>query len=235
MRPAKRGTIRAFVAAAVMALVTPIPAASADPGESIHGGCAFVTARHATVTSGRNEGVLAVAAAMLTSGGAPDARAKIACTIQVNGTAVASTGFVPANAAGVVQGEQQVSFDDQDGTLPTSLCEDDVWGDGDTSDWYCWSATEIQVPPQAVMDTLGGVEFNVIDPILCPIFSQLSGITGGGVLGAIRVDPDGDLYLAKVLGVGYDKIYDCPPYVPGTGINVSIDPTTIEFALPQSR
>jgi len=235
MRTSTRRIIRAVVAATAMALVMPTTAASADPGDSIHGGCAFITARNATLTAGQNNGVLAVAAEMLKSNGLPDAGAVVHCKIQVAGTDVSAGGWaVPANPAGLVQGETQISFDDQDGTSPTSLCEDDVWGDGDTSGWYCWSATDIQAPPPGIMDVLDSIEFNLLDPLVCPIFSQLGESTGGGVLGVIRIDPDGDLYLAKVLGVGYDLIYDCPPYGPGTGISVSIDPAAIKFALPKN-
>jgi len=49
---------------------------------------------------------------------------------------------------------------------------------------------------------------SVVDPAVCAELVPLS-----GDYGAVRITPDGDLYVRDPIGViGWAPIYDCPPY-----------------------
>jgi hypothetical protein len=201
------------VAAAVMVLGLPMTSASADAGDSVHGGCSFNTDSQQQVTQGQNNGAIEVTALMLTSANTPDAGASVDCKIQVNGVDAPGTEIdVAANAAGLVQGQAQISFDDQNGTLPSALCEKDNWGDGDTSGWVCQGSTEIQIPPQQVIDLLNTLFITVIDPTICPVLIQLHN-AGVGIPGVLSIGPDGDVTVADPLGLGLNPVEDCPPYL----------------------
>lgn len=227
MKTAKKALLGG-VAAAVMVMGLPMTSASADPGDSIHGGCSFNTDSNQTATQGQNTGVIEATAISLTSGNTPDAGASVHCKIQVNGVDALGTQLdVHANAAGIEQGQQQISFDDQGGTLPSALCEKDDWGDGDTTGWVCQASTEIQIPPQAVIDlintvfdaldgvftTLQDFEVQNVDPLVCPLLVTLHGVTPG-VPGVLEIHADGDIYVADPLALGLNPVWDCPPYLP---------------------
>jgi len=221
VRGTAKKTLLGGVAAAVMVLGLPMTSASADAGDAITGGCSFNTDSNQTVTQGQNEGVIDATAFMQTSAKTPDAGASVHCKIQVNGVDAPGTQIdVAANAAGIVQGQAQISFDDQDGTLPSALCEKDDWGDGDTSGWVCQGSIEIQIPPQEVIDLLDSIfttleqfEIDNVDPLVCPVLVQLGQLTGGGVPGVLEIHADGDVYVADPLGLGLNPFWDCPPYI----------------------
>jgi hypothetical protein len=113
---------------------------------------------------------------------------------------------VHANAAGIEQGQQQITFDDQGGTLPSALCEKDDWGDGDTTGWVCQASTEITLPPQVVIDlintvfdTINGVLALVdLNPVLCPLLQAVGPQNIGGV---IIIDANGSLTITDPLGL----------------------------------
>jgi len=213
VRGTAKKTLLGGVAAAVMVLGLPMTSASADAGDAITGGCSFNTDSNQTVTQGQNEGVIDATAFMQTSAKTPDAGAAVHCKIQVNGVDAPGTQIdVAANAAGIVQGQAQISFDDQDGTLPSGLCEKDDWGDGDTTGWVCRPSIVIQIPPQEVIDLLDTLFIGTIDPLVCPVLVQLGQATGGGVPGVLEIRADGDVYVADPLGLGINPVDDCPPY-----------------------
>ncbi|MDQ1683393.1 MAG: hypothetical protein QOC82_130, partial [Frankiaceae bacterium] len=137
----------------------------------------------------------------------PDAGASVHCKIQVNGVDAPGTQLdVHANAAGIEQGQQQITFDDQGGTLPSALCEKDDWGDGDTTGWVCQASTEITLPPQVVIDlintvfdTINGVLALVdLNPVLCPLLQAVGPQNIGGV---IIIDANGSLTITDPLGL----------------------------------
>ena len=207
MRGTAKKTLLGGVAAAVMVLGLPMTSASADAGDAITGGCSFNTDSNQTVTQGQNEGVIDATAFMQTSAKTPDAGAAVHCKIQVNGVDAPGTQIdVAANAAGIVQGQAQISFDDQDGTLPSGLCEKDDWGDGDTTGWVCQPSIEIQIPPQEVIDLLNSVIDTVngvlalvdLNPVLCPL---LQAVGPQDIAGVITIAADGSLTIADPLGV----------------------------------
>lgn len=232
-----RHSVRKFawgaLAAMAFTFVTPSTPASADAGDTVHGGCEFLTYREQAATSGVNKGAIEVSAALQNSAGIPDSGASVRCKIQVNGIDAPGTEIdVDADTAGLVQGQAQIVFDDQGGTLPSALCEEDNWSDGDSSGWVCQGSSQFQIPPQAVIDAVNSVTATTLDPTVCPVFQELHDLTGGGVLGVVRIGADGDLYLAQPVGVGYDKVYDCPPY--GSVSVLVVDEATVTFALPSA-
>jgi len=50
---------------------------------------------------------------------------------------------------------------------------------------------------------------NVIDPTVCPVFTEYD----GSYAGVVTVGPNGDIYVIDPLDLnGGAPIYDCPPY-----------------------
>jgi hypothetical protein len=220
VKTAKKAAL-GVLAASVLVLGLPMTAANADTADTVHGGCFFNTDSQQTVTQDQNQGVIGVDAVMTTPAGTPDTGAEIDCKIQVNLADAPGTEIdVKANPAGVISGQQQIIFDDQGGTLPSALCENDIDGNGGSTGWVCTPSTEIQIPPQAVLDLLNtlintavdavnGVladldpVFAAINPIICPVLAQLA----PGVPGVLDIAPDGSFVLTDPLG---DTLtYDC--------------------------
>jgi len=147
----RRTVGKALVAGAAAVMVTALAApASATVGfDAVYGGCYYVQAPSSPVTQGENVGVLGVFALMVTPANTPDGGGEIDCKIQVNGVDAPGTEIaVHANGAGVVSGQQQITFDDEGGTLPAAECENDISADGSTSGWYCKPLTSLPQPPQ---------------------------------------------------------------------------------------
>ena len=213
MRGTVKKTLLGGVAVAIMAVGLPMTSANADSSDTRHGGCFFNTDANQQVTQNENQGVIGVDAVMITPANTPDALAEIDCKIQVNTADAPGTEIdVKANAAGVVSGQQQIIFDDQGGTLPSALCENDISGDGSSSGWVCRASMEIQIPPQVVLDLLDTLFTTVIDPTTCPVFVAIHNATGGGVQGVLYIASDGDILIADPLGLGLNPVDDCPPY-----------------------
>jgi len=212
-----RGTVKKTllggVAVAIMAVGLPMTSASADSSDTRHGGCFFNTDANQAVTQNENQGVIGVDAVMITPANTPDDKAEIDCKIQVNGADAPGTEIdVHANAAGVVSGQQQIIFDDQAGTLPSALCENDISGDGSSSGWVCRASMTITIPPQVVTDLLDTLFITVIDPTVCPLLVDIHNATGGGVQGVLYIASDGDVLVADPLNLGLNPVDDCPPY-----------------------
>ncbi|MDQ1683917.1 MAG: hypothetical protein QOC82_654 [Frankiaceae bacterium] len=150
---------KAALGAVLLSLVIGLPfKATADPGDTIQGGCSFDTDSDGNETQGQNTGVIDATAVSLTNRNNPDAGASVHCKIQVDGVDASGTQIdVAANAVGVEQGQRQISFDDQGGTLPSALCERDDWGDGDSTGWVCPSSINVHTSPQPVIDLINGL------------------------------------------------------------------------------
>ncbi|MDQ1683918.1 MAG: hypothetical protein QOC82_655 [Frankiaceae bacterium] len=156
---------KAALGAVLLSLVVGLPVtATADPGDTIQGGCSVHTYADQTLTQAQNTGVIEATAVSLTSRSNPDARASVHCKIQVDDVDAPGTQLdVAANAAGIEQGQQQISYDDQDNTRPWALCEKDDWGDGDTTGWVCRASTightsiGARTSPQAVIDLVNSL------------------------------------------------------------------------------
>jgi hypothetical protein len=134
--------------------------------------------------------------------------------VEQPGTRLTVTGTGP------VVGQQQITFAAGDADQ-VNECQQVSFADGST--WTaadgnvgvdCPAATEITIPPQAVIDLLNTLFITVIDPTICPVLVTLGQLTGGGVAGVVTIGPDGDLSIADPLGLGINPIEDCPPYLP---------------------
>jgi hypothetical protein len=123
----------------------------------------------------------------------------------------------------------QISFAAGD-TDAVALCQQVTFDDGST--WVgpdgtnpdCPAAT-VAGPPiidqvvalvEAILNAVQAIADRFaqqfVDPVVCPIFIALGTIAGGGILGVLRINADGDVYVANVTGIGYTREYDCPPY-----------------------
>jgi len=216
------------LAATVLAAAAPITPASADPGDTLRGGCGFDTEQSQILTNGQNQGVIYVAALSEEASGLPST-ATVACWIDVNGVEQPGTRLT-TTATGVVLNSAQISFSSVEGDL-INECQQVTFADGST-----WTAPDGNVGVDCPAVTVGGppiidelidlVEFlletartladsvtkSFIDPIVCPNFQTVGNFVGGGVLGVVRIHPDGDIYVANVTGTGYTREYNCPPY-----------------------
>jgi hypothetical protein len=230
VKTAKKAALGAL-AATVMAMVTPMTAASADQGDTLKGGCSFDTNRQATATNGQNQGVIADLSVSQEASGGPSG-ATVECWINVNGVAAPGTDIV-ASGSGVQANSAQISYSAGD-TDAVALCQKVTFDDG--SSWVgpdgtnpdCPAATSTQIPPQVVIDTLDTVINTLIDvlntandalnsvliadvdPVICPI---LKNNLGGQTVGPLEINADGDIIVNDPAGL-VGKVYDCPPYDP---------------------
>jgi len=184
---AKKTTL---AAAGVMltALVGAGPAAQADPGDTLRGGCAFATDHNdTTLNNGQNRGVIYDLSASQEASGAPSG-ATVTCWIDVNGSEYPGTRVV-ASGNGVQASSARVAFvaDDLDAV---ALCQQVTFDDGST--WVspdgnnpdCPATAGPQFPPQFVIDAIntvlgelpGGVEQLAIDTVDY-VLDQLPGAT----------------------------------------------------------
>jgi hypothetical protein len=202
VRTAKKAALGAL-AATVMAMVTPMTAASADQGDTLKGGCSFDTNEQAQVTNGQNQGVIADLSVSQEASGGPSG-ATVQCWIDVNGVEAPGTR-ISASGNGVQANSAQITFAASE-TDAVSECEQVTFDDGST--WVgadgtnpdCPAATQTQIPPQVVIDTINSVLAltDALNPILCPIFASLGPQDIGGV---ITISSDGSLVIADPVGL----------------------------------
>jgi len=179
-------------------------------GETIRGGCFFVTINQQILTNGINEGVIGAAAVTTGPNNAPIG-ATVTCAIYVNGIFLPGTE-VDATSTAFESNSMQIAFPAPAGST-VELCQKVTFiPSGRTVPDRCQAATEVDAPPQVVFNTLQSASVQVIDPTLCPILIALGQFTGGGVLGVVDIAPDGDIYVPLLRGTGLEWVYDCPPY-----------------------
>ncbi|MDQ1683920.1 MAG: hypothetical protein QOC82_657 [Frankiaceae bacterium] len=207
--PSRAGLLpNAYQQAAIVLAGETVGVRSNSGGQTTHGGCFFVSIEQPILTNGVDVGIIGLAST------ATDARnnvvsATVKCFIRVNGVPI--PGTVVADSDSDVQvGLRQMVFDEQRGTLPVALCEDDTIG-GTALPEQCIAAIDLDVPPQQVFDALREAGFST-DPGLCPVLKSTGDAIGGGIPGVLEIRSDGDVYAADPLGEGYNPIYDCPPY-----------------------
>lgn len=174
MRGFVRKSLLTGISGTVLMLGLPACPAGADPGDLIVGHCSVASDSNPTVTQDENQGAIEVTAVMLTSSHGPDGSGEIGCKIQVNGSDAAGVELdARANATGVVQGSLQIVWDDQGGALPSALCENDTWGDGDTTGWVCKPFVPTHDPVPQVIGLIDGVIATVFSSVICPTLEQL--------------------------------------------------------------
>lgn len=192
MRASRKTSLSVF-AATVLAFVTPITSASADQGDTLTGGC------------GASTGYIYVAAYSQEASGTPST-ATVSCWIDVNGVEQPGTRLT-VTGSGVIAGAAEIVYSSAEDDV-VSECQQVTFADGST-----WTAKDGNVGTdcmRATSITLTGPQF--LDPVVCPLYIALYAETGGGVFGILRIHSDGDLYVAQPLGVGYIRIWNCPPY-----------------------
>jgi hypothetical protein len=212
---ASKTAAASVVASTFITLLLPATAATADQGDTLKGGCGFTTISNPTAAAGVTEGVIYDASISQEASGLPS-DATVSCWITVNGVEQPSTRITATDdrIPGVEVGQQPISFSAFDTDLVTE-CQSVMFADGSTWTTDCRATTTIQIPPQSVIDAINALfalPRDDINPVLCPILVELASVTGGGVLGVIRLNPDGDIYVAQPLGRGYIQTYDCAPY-----------------------
>lgn len=186
------------------------PPAAADSPDHTFGGCAFDSDDAPAVTGSTYTGVISDASATFRPDGTP-IDATVSCKIQVN--------FVDAPGAeldvpgfGTQLDARPISFTANDGDV-VALCQRTVYADGTATDWSCPTATNLQIPPQQVIDDINflvGVVNNItawdVDWRVCPVLAAHP-----GTYGPITIEPDGDVYIPDPLDL-VGTVYDCPPY-----------------------
>jgi hypothetical protein len=226
VKTAKKAALGAL-AASVLAFVTPMTSASADQGDTLKGGCGFNTDEQATATNGQFQGVEYVLAFSQEAAGTPST-ATVSCWIDVNGVEQPGTR-ITATGNGAIAGQAQISYSAVDGDA-VNQCQQVTFADGSTwtaSDGNvgtdCPAATQVTIPPQAVIDAINTVIDAIngvlalpnpilqstVDPVVCPVLASLGPQSIGGV---VTIGSDGDIDVQDPLGVLQVNVYDCPPY-----------------------
>lgn len=204
----------AATAATFLTLVVAAAPVSANAaGDTTHGGCFFYTDENDFLTSDVHDGVIGDLSVTTDPAGLPTG-ATVTCYLEVSGVEAPGTRFT-YSGTGVQAGIHRITF-----TAPiygyVDECEQVTYADGTTEPLSCPPIDTIQFPPQAILDALDGAKL-LLAPVVCPVLATLGEATDGRVGGAIRIDPDGDLYVAKPIGPEYYRVYDCPPLIDGEG------------------
>ncbi|MBV9098885.1 MAG: hypothetical protein JO079_12590 [Frankiaceae bacterium] len=215
----KRKLLAGIVVTALAAFVT--PAAHAGPvvpttntfesrfstlqfgTHTATGGCFYAATNAGLLTSGQYEGVLGDAS--ITQNANIPMGGSVTCKIVVNGSVTVAGPVTFGDGTTSVQaGAQQIAFTASPFDA-VALCEDVRWADGTHSGYVCQASTEVMVPAQVIVDSVGIVG-GVVDPIVCPILASLAG-GYPSVFPVVVIQPDGDVYL-PIPGI---VVYDCPP------------------------
>jgi len=215
---------RLFVAALALgagALV--VPAGHAAAQHDIRGGCAY--AAYEVTTHGDYRGLMYEVSAT-TEGGAGTAPigATVSCWIMINGVEVPGTRHTYGDLAvpGVQAGADPIAFTSQpyDNVVE---CHSVLYADNTTSDpiLNCPAIDPIQIPPQEVLDAVGSIvhiaqnavcspDRGTLCALVCPQLQQQA-----GDYGPMTITPDGDVVVVDQDNMGYNPVFDCPPYVGG--------------------
>lgn len=199
-----RSAKAAMVAATTVGLfVIGAPAAHAS-GDTITGGCFASTDEHSILTNGQNQGILVIASVTRDASGLENAT--VACWIDVNGVEQPGTRLTDTNV-GVQLAQQQIAYLALDDDVVT-LCEQvHFWNDNFDTGPVCQPTVIRVIVPTPVVGPVNQIFPNDIDPLLCPEFRSLH-----GDYGPVTIATDGDISIPDPLGLGYNPIYDCPPY-----------------------
>jgi hypothetical protein len=206
-----RTTVKAAWAATAVTFLTLVaaaaPASANATGDRTRGGCFFDTDENDFLTSDVHDGVIGDLSVTTDPAGLPTG-ATVTCYLEVSGVEAPGTRFT-YSGTGVQAGIHRITFTDPvyDNV---DECEQVTYADGTTEPLFCPPIDSIQFPPQFIFDALDEAKA-LLAPIVCPVLVSLGEATDGRIAGAIRIDPDGDLYLAKPIGPAYYRVYDCPP------------------------
>jgi hypothetical protein len=214
------------VVLALGGLVAAAPAASAAGAGTYHGGCGFDTNSQAALAGPDvYDGVIFVRTLTMDSYVPPlPAAATVTCSLRVDGVEPNPSAHLAVTGSGVEAGIQRTTFTARPEQI-VEVCTTIHYLDlaGATDDAFCPQATTLQLPPQAVVDTLdtvfgtvngilGAVTYLTTrpDPTLCPVLGAHA-----GTYGPVTVDGTGDVSGPDPLALGLNPVWDCPPYLNG--------------------
>jgi hypothetical protein len=213
-------------AATAVTFIGPVGTAHADFGDTIYGGCGFVTIGSPILPAGQNDGVIYVDA-LTTEQSTLPSDATLSCWITVNGveqTATKLTAIDPPHT-GIESGAKQINFTAAD-TDVVAECQQVTYADGST-----WTAPDGSVGTDCRTENAG-----TDNTLGCKALVLLGLRVHGQIFGGlITINPDGDLYLGEPVGPGSIWIYDCPSFGNGTGsplIPSASSPVFLRMLLP---
>jgi len=204
-----------FVGVMASATVTAIaPAASAAGGDTIQGGCFFITDEVVATneTGGNTVAIIGDQSSTQDANGLPT-DATVSCQIRFDDVPAPGTTF-SYSGIGVQQGVDTASYAIPPQASSESYCQRVVFADGTDTGWNCTSPFECEcTPPPNVGDILHAllplvtdVLAPYVDPLVCPVLAA-----NAGTYGPVTIKPDGDVYLLDPLAPRINPVYDCPP------------------------
>jgi len=188
--------------------VVPAASASNSAGDTIRGGCFFLTVNDPTTMGNNYQGITGDFFTATDAAG-NQTFAKLKCSITVNGVSVVTwgtNGFYSANDAEADPNAFNATVHDV-----VELCQYVTFIDGTTLN-RCTIASTATAPPRVDVVLVHQLFVQDIDPVLCPVLVQLGQITGGGIGGVVYIAADGDVDV-PALGPAMREVYDCPPYI----------------------
>jgi hypothetical protein len=213
---------RATLAACALLLGLAHPASADPPNDAKHAGsCSFDSVSQVSVTGpDQHAGVVygfAVAYSP-TPAHNPVTMVRMQCELFVDGVLATSVDARTAGPVGVLEPTPIRYTARVDQILELCTETETVDAHGQTASYLdCPHATHPIIPPDGfvefvdsvfeavnpVSDALIAAEVAYVDPVVCPVLVSLA---PRDVPGLLRIEPDGDLYVADTL------IWDCPPY-----------------------
>lgn len=163
---AARGTALSAVAAAVISIVSVVTPASADPGDTLNGGCGSTGLTDVTVTNGQTAVVIYEASTSQEASGGPST-ATVSCWIEINGVEGPS-GRLTVTGNGAQSGQTATSYY-ASSTDVVLLCQQVSFEDGST-----WTAPDGNVGKDCIAGSRAPV------PTLAAYGSILISDTGTG-------------------------------------------------------
>jgi hypothetical protein len=170
------------------------------------GGCYFDANSQAQVTQPDTYVGVLGARVVTTDNNAPDP-ADVYCDLQINGVpGSGDTLSVACTATGVEVGQKQTTFVAHPGDVVTLFTTITDCDEPSVTDTFGGPSTDLQIPPQQVIDLLDALFIGTIDPLTCPVLASLH-----GTYGPITIGLDGDITISPD-PLGLNPIDNCPPY-----------------------
>ena len=190
------------------------PAAGAAGGDTIQGGCFFITDEVVATyeTGGNTIAVIGDQSSTRDANGLPT-DATVSCQIRFDDVPAPGTTF-SYSGIGVQQGVDTASY-----AIPPlsqeTYCQRVVYADGTDTGWNCTPPFSCECPPPAdfvyaIHTLLASVKELLppyVDPTVCPVLAAIA-----GSYGPVTIKPDGDVYVLDPLAPRLNPVYDCPPY-----------------------
>lgn len=200
---------------ALVATSAVIPHAAAATADVIHGGCFYESDQITLLTGPTYVGVIGDLSVTTTGDPTPaPLGASVTCWLEVNGVPAPGTTHTYGDLGAPLEaGSDPIAYDA--GPLDqVNLCQSVAFADGATTS-ECLVEVRDPIPPQEITDVVHAllddvfavVDPFVLEPLVCPALSSLS-----GGYGPVVVAGDGDVYLVDPFSGADDVLIDCPPY-----------------------